>query len=228
MIRRDTYGIVVQHSADFTYEDGGDSAMRTSLLAVCGSREDISLLVAFNCPPNSGTLVRHPFQAPWNNPNNFTRDQLTCFMSGAYAGGYYAMTKRVFIACVKRGFRAQNTEFDYPGTLKKFPNGPDLLSPSDVLHLAVCAKYNILVIGLLSLLGLPWFLASIIWATRGNPWQEQNQIICQCLTMGKWVIRLYAKLHPDYKKNLREYWGGWRDQAEIGEMLIAKVESVRA
>lgn len=231
MIKRDQYGIIVQHDpANPSYADGGDSAMRTGLMALCGSGQDSGNLARFNIINQSGSptdlLVRHPYQFPWNNPNNFTRDQLICYMAGAKSTGATNITKRIFKAVVKRGFRAQNTEYDAPGTLKKFPNGPDLLSPSDVLFLAHTANFNHLFLLLLSIAGIPWFLLTLLVATKINPDGEQNQIICQCLTFGRLTTKLYTKLHPNYKKVITDYWGGWRDQREIAVSMIIKVESV--
>lgn len=229
MIKRDQYGIIVQHDpANPSYADGGDSAMRTGLMALCGSGQDSGNLARFNVINQSGSptdlLVRHPYQFPWNNPNNFTRDQLICYAAGAKSSGATNVTKRIFKAAVKRGFRAQNTEYDAPGTIKKFPNGPDLLSPSDVLFLAYTANANRLLILLLSIAGIPWFLLTLLVATKINPTGEQNQIICQCLTFGKFDTWLYTKLHKSWKAELILYWAGWRGQIEIAQALITKVE----
>ena len=55
-------------------KDGGDSAHRAGYLAFCGSQLDQANLARFML--ESGLMVRHPKQAPWNNPWNATRDQL--------------------------------------------------------------------------------------------------------------------------------------------------------
>lgn len=223
MIKRDDRGIIVQHSKeDPAYGDGGDSAMRTGLMALSGSDIDrYNLFMFFKSKEN--LLVRHPAQVPWNNPKNFTRDQLTCYMAGASLQEPY-ITKSIYKACLKRGFRAQNTESDYEGTTKKFPDGADLLSPADILFLAVCTDVHFLGLLGLSIIGAPWFLLNLLYATKIKPYGEQNQILCQCLVFGKLATKLYTKLHPNYKKAISDYWGGWRDQPEIGQALIDKVE----
>ncbi len=224
MIRRDAYGIIVQQDGG-PYGDGGDSCMKTGVMATCGSVQDQLNLSFFNRidAPRSGILTRHPYQVPWNNPNNFTRDQLICWMAGAKTARFSDSSKQVLMACIKRGFRAQNTEYDYPGTVKKFPNGPDILSPSDMFFIGYCANINIVLLCLLATVGIPWFILSLIVATRVNPQSEQNQMICQCIIYGRFATKLYVKLHKSWKQVTIDYWGGWRDQAEIGHKLIDTV-----
>ncbi len=224
MIKRDQYGIICQHSkTDPNYLDGGDSARSTAIMALAGSDEDKALIGVFESA--FGTLVRHPHQVPWNNPNNFTRDQTIPLMAIYYATAWTNnLAKRVFTEIKKRGFRAQNTEFDYPGTKKPFPNGADIFSPADVFFLAVASRASRRVLVFTAILGIPWFILALLWATRIKPMDEQNQIICQCLTFGRLTTKLYTKLHPDYKAALLEYWGGWRDQIEIATALIDKIE----
>lgn len=228
-IVRDQYGIIVQREPGMIFGDGGDSCMRTGLMALLGDTQDkVNLLFMVRLTP-PGILVRHPYQEPWNNPNNFTRDQLICWMAGAKAVGMESIPREVFKQCVKRGFRAQNTEYDYPGSTKKFPNGPDLLSPADMLFLGYCANVNIGLLCLLAVVGLPWFIASLLVATKINPEGEQNQMICQCLIYGRLATKLYVNMHRSWAKITLDYWGGWRDQAEIGNLLIDKVlETVKS
>ena len=225
MIKRDENGIIVQHSAlDPRYADGGDSAMRTGLMALVDSPMDMHRVLNFEILP--GLAVRHPSQSPWNNPNNFTRDQLIPLMAGAKNSGYINMNKRLFKACIKRGFRAQNTEYDVPGSVKKFPSGADILAPSDMWFLSICASSSKSMVLLFSLCGLPWFILTLLWSTRIKPDDEQNQIICQCIILGPLTTRIYIKLHPNYKKSVMNYWSGWRDQPEIGQALIIKAETI--
>jgi hypothetical protein len=229
MIKRDEYGIIVQHSkSDPNYGDGGDSAMRTGLMATCGSSQDRFNLQEFD-PKMDGVFVRHPHQFPWNNPNNFTRDQLICYIAGCKSIGAIVITKPAFVNAIKRGFRAQNIERDAPGTKKRLPDGADLLSPSDMLFLAYCANsWLFFLLGIPAVLGFVWFIADLLVATRLAPMEEQNQIICKCLTYGTLMTRLYVWLHPNYKEALTSYWCGWRDQPEIRDVLVAKIESFRA
>jgi hypothetical protein len=225
VIKRDADGYICQHSnEDPNYLDGGDTAMRSGFAAICGMPEDRILLADFEITP--GQLTRHPKQEPLNNPNNFTRDQLICWSAGSTTiSRYNQAMRRVFWACIKRGFRAQNSEADYPGTTKKFPNGRDLLSPGDVYFLSVCAFGRGPGSWIFSILGLPWLLLTLFVSCKLNPKGEQNQLLCQGFVIGKWMTRLHYKLHPNLAKNLHDYWGGWRDQHELAYAAISKIWS---
>jgi hypothetical protein len=219
MLVRDDHGIIVQHDPNNpSYKDGGDSACRTGLLALCGSAQDAALLPLFE---SNGVMVRHPYQEPWNNWKNCTRDQLIPYVAGLWATGLKDTAQRLYDAHSARGFRCQNTEKDYPGTTKKFPDGPDILAFDHQLHLRLCRGSN----EWRNFIGYSNLWASITWSTKVKPNEEQNQIICQCLVAGSKYVKSYRSMHPDYKGNLRAYWGGWRDQIEIAEMIIAKVDS---
>lgn len=224
MIKRDEIGIIMQHDI-FTPEnrlDGGDSAMRTGLMAVCGSQEDKQLVHMFE---QVGLGMRHPYQSPWNNVWNFTRDQLTCLAAGLSAASLLttsAACKRLYESHRDRGWRAQNREKDAPGTTKKWPDGPDWIAPDLRLHLRLCAgipsKYYVI--------GWAFLWLSLIFNTKIKPEAEQNQFICQLIIAGpKWVKR-YKRMHKTWRKNLDEYWCGWRDQKEIRDAIVNKLEGV--
>ena len=60
MIKRDNFGFIIQHNADYPDQaDGGDSARSTGLMAMAGSSFDSKLLPYFI---KDGGLVRHPLQ----------------------------------------------------------------------------------------------------------------------------------------------------------------------
>ncbi len=81
MIKRDKHGIICQHDPNVLgYMDGGDSASRTGLLALCGSAIDAGLLAEFY-DLNAG-LVRHPYQEQWDDVTKTSRDQLVMWASG--------------------------------------------------------------------------------------------------------------------------------------------------
>ncbi len=107
---RDQFGYLVDESAD-----GGDSAHFAGLAALFGMGETKNLLDYEVAP---GILVRHPIQSPWNNPKNYTIDQLAPFVAGCKIAGYTKLVRRVFWAHVKRFFFAQNFERDKPGSKK--------------------------------------------------------------------------------------------------------------
>ncbi len=231
MIKRDGLGIVVQHNPQNpNYADGGDSASREAILALSGSMIDSLTLHRFEIG-TSGLLVRHPTQYPWNNPLNFTRDQLIPYTAALHNNGWASashtyIAERVFNNLVVRGLFpillfANNVERDAPGS---GPKVPDPLDPAHCLHLAMVSRKKWAIL-LAYPLGLPWFLLSLL-VNRFTPEAEQNALIAMVLTHGTWAVKLYKWSMPDWKDRVLQYWTGWRDQAEIGAAIITKLESV--
>lgn len=97
--------------------DAGDSANRSGLFAMC---TDFYMPLDMFFTKNSGELVRHPTQSPWDNPKNFSRDQLIPLVAGLWKREMYSLASSVFWAHARRGFFCQNTERDVPGS-KKYP-----------------------------------------------------------------------------------------------------------
>lgn len=221
MIKRDSYDIIVQHDPNQpTYSDGGDSASRTGIMAMCGSIQDQVLLREFDLEFN-GHLKRHPFQEPYNDYRSFTRDQLLPFMAGAYRANKQLLTFHVFYFYFKRFFICANTITDQ-GKPKKWWDR-DLLSPSHIGHLIICSKMYILYPFLLfSYLDI---FIDILWACFVAPKDESNQILSMLDVYGTFYLRIYCKLHPDWKNTVSDYWGYWRDQKEIGDALIKYIEN---
>lgn len=198
MIKRDEYGIICQHSLeDPTYLDGGDSASRTGIMALCYSSQDISLLPEFFAL-NIG-LVRHPHQEAWDEATLTSRDQLVM-----YAAGCRAPYPQIAAKLVQQ----------YTWHINK-----DLLMPDVRSHLRLCAGLPP------SLLGTAWLRLSIYFQAYAQPKAELNQLACMAVIAGPWAIKLLCRLMPDWKSNIATYWGGWRNQAEIGSALISKIES---
>ncbi len=218
MIKRDQHGIICQHSERGTYDpsymDGGDSASRTGIMALCGSEIDQSLLELFfkgaACLP-----VRHPYQKEYMDFSLFSRDQLMCLAAGCFDD-----YKVSFARTKLQRFLSVWT----PPFLNK-----DIIMPQHLYHLHCCAyvdRYKDIKTILLGLVSSIFILVDILWNTLCVPWSEQNQLQCILIaTHPKW-LKLYCKLHPDWRKAVRDYWDSWRDQAEIGEALILKIEKV--
>lgn len=110
MIYLDVNGFPVEQSYD-----GGDSAVRAGITAVCNLDTNVDL--ERYCVGDGG-LVRHPTQAPSNNPNNFTRDQMLCLVAGLYAQGKHDIIKKVLYGRLKSFCSAANTERDHVGSGK--------------------------------------------------------------------------------------------------------------
>lgn len=215
MIVRDQYGIIIQHNergtVDPSYMDGGDSARSTGIMALCENYEDrvhLQLFFKFEtCDP-----VRHPYQKPYNDPKEMSRDQLICLSAGCYEP-----TSTVASRSLAKWYDSRKSWF----------LNNDLLSPSHWFHIYCCCHVDRnadLRTILFRYISAVFLLADILWSTKIKPNAEQNQIQCMVIVRGKWWLNLYCKLHPDWKKSVRDYFDSWRDQHEIGEALIKKVQ----
>ena len=164
--------------------------------------------------------VRHPQEVPANNPLNFTRDQLMCLVAGLAKQGHIEACKALYEAAKSRHYFAQNSEADYPGTTKKFPNGRDYLSFSNRMILSICAgnKGN--------LIGYSWLLMDIVFNAIFTPTRESNQLIAQLLVAGPKWIKLYKLITPKWRQAITDYWCTWRQEPELAKMLIDKLEGV--
>lgn len=223
MISRDKDLIIVQHRPGFPlYQDAGDSSCRTGLMAMCDSSIDKDLLPLFYLQ-KVNKLVRHPYQYPYYLPNNFSRDQLLPMIAGLSTAGYHEIVRNIFFDHAKRYFLCQNDEsYLYPGKKKILPDGRDILAPDHIWHLIVCGR--IWYLYWFGLIGYPWQMLSILWSAFVMPENEQNQLFCMVNSSG--LLKLYIKIYglENFKKNMYDYFGGWRDQKEIAYFVCAYVE----
>lgn len=99
--------------------DGGDSA-RSSGVFSCLKPPGVPGDPKIANYHRGYKFVRHPYQETWNNPNNFTRDQLICLIAGlaSYSRGYINLLRGGFWAHAKRCFFCQNIERDKRGSRK--------------------------------------------------------------------------------------------------------------
>jgi len=231
-------GFILQHPS----MDGGDTACRHGMVYTFGTMTET--YPYFQEPKKferHGLLVRCPdlAQHPWNHPDNFTRDQLIPIVSGLYATGEYPAARRVFWSHAKRAFFCQNINRDYPGVSRKYPwphhylcfdtkkpkfswaDYRDPLMIDDICHLIKSGQIYFLY----PVLPLGWAVLLLqIISTRFSSHHEINQILCKCAVAGPWALKLFCKMVPDWEKRTTDYWAGWRDQAEIGEMIIRGVK----
>lgn len=195
MIKRDEHNIICQHNPNVPdYSDGGDSASRTGIMALCGSKIDAGLLPEFY-DLNAG-LVRHPFQEQWDDAALTSRDQLVM-----WAAGCSVTHQQVALAAQRR----------YSWHINK-----DILAPDVRGHLRRCAGLKP------TLLQQAWLTLSILWQSRA-PDEECNQLLVMCVIAGPWALKLFNHMLPNWKTNVKQYWSGWRDQSEIGTALVDKV-----
>ena len=228
MIFHDEHGFLVDETSD-----GGDSAMRTGMLALFRI-ERAPLLHYYE---HEGQCVRHPLDKPWNNPKNFTRDQLIPLTAGFYADGMITQARRVFWAHAQRGFFCQNFERDYPGSTKRpyphtFTNDKgqnesrifdfaDPLMPDHIWHLIKCAKLYPLY--WFAVIGIPFFVLSMFFHSL-SAHREHNQIIAMAKVQGRWAELLFRVMTHNWREDLRQYWGP-RNEIEYAEMIIEDLDS---
>lgn len=193
-----------------------DSARLAGLMATFGLELKKDILIEYILRDEQGQFVgvRCPNEEPSNNPKNFTRDQLVCLVSGLYFDHKRWTASKLFRAARDRNSRAQNTEADYPGTVKKFPDGADLLTPSVMDHLRMCADVRP------TLLGSLWLKMDIMFNGKFTPMREPNQLICMCMVAGPKYVEMYKKYNPKYAEAIRYYWSGWRGEPELAEHMI--------
>lgn len=213
----DQYGLPKDTGAS----DYMDSARLAGIMAVFDipGTPDLYNYIAFTSE-RAVVGVRHPHEFPSNNPNNFTRDQLMCLTAGIRVQkNNGAICDFLYAEACKRGNRAQNMEADVPGSLKKFPNGADLLLPSNMDHLRRCAGHEP------TFLGTLWLKADIIANGLFTPLGEQNQLICMCVVAGPEYVKMYKKCNKQWRDAIRLYWCGWRQEPELAEIMIKKLET---
>lgn len=204
--------------------DFADSSRLAGLLATFGHPAmNANLISLYVVDGNQG--VRYPFQDPMgnlssNNPKNFTRDQLLCLAAGLASLGRQDLCLRLYEAAKARNNRAQNVEADVVGSVKEFPNGADILSPSDMNHLRICAGKG----GTIG--GYAWLLIDIGFNALFARKSEPNQLMCKCKIAGRFFIKLWRLLNWNLDEAIREYWcageGAWRAEPELADFLILK------
>lgn len=208
-MKRDKFGIIIQaDESNPNYQDGGDSAFSTGLMAFCGSIEDIQLMPLFIT--DDFKLVRHPFQSantgthPHNDSRATSRDQVIAF----FAGLKWSHDITVAKACLKyaKGWRVNR----------------DILGPAHKYYLYKLA-------GVEPSTTLAFFAelhqaCSLVWDCYVKPNSEKNQSIVMNTIFGKrWIKFLYYN-HPDLYANIHEYFDGWRDKKIIGDSLIETIQ----
>lgn len=211
-MRRDKHGIIIQTATeDLAYEDGGDSAFSTGLMAMTGSEEDINLMHKF--VDSTLKLVRHPYQPPkWTDSKETSRDQTIAFYRGLPELKRTSESSTYYLARVACLHQASNW----------FVN-KDILMPDVRMYLYKCAGSK--VPPLIALFGWPLAFITLLWDCFVKPDHEMNQSICKNTIFGKWWIKTLLKWHPNLYGNVNEYFNGWRDKHEIGQRINAMIKS---
>lgn len=204
--------------------DKMDSARLAGLMVAINYKSSGINLDLYTKYGENGVLVatRHPEEVPSNNYKNFTRDQLIPLAAGLKIQGKSGTARKLYHAAIDRGYRGQNTEADVDGSVKKFPNGADIFTPSHMNHLRMCADEGS------SLIGRLWLKLDILFNAKFYPMSEPNQLICMMLIAGPEYVKMWTKLNSKWKDAIREYWSGWRQEPELAEELIAHLNSINS
>jgi hypothetical protein len=201
-MRRDKYQIIVQTAVeDPSYEDGGDSAFSTGLMAFCGSELDDHLMLYFI---TNGQLVRHPYQPVYNDPKETSRDQVLAFFSGLMPDNAFNSVRNACLNYAK-GFRVNK----------------DILTPAHKYYLY--KRAGVEPSKLLTVLVYINQALNLVWDCYIKPDDEKNQAIVMNITFGKKWIQFLYKHHPDLYGNIDNYFNGWRDRGLIGLKLKNKI-----
>ena len=198
MIKRDNFGFIIQHNADYPDQaDGGDSARSTGLMAMAGSSFDSKLLPYFI---KDGGLVRHPLQTQWNKPELTSRDQVLTFAAG--------------VSDYETEARDAMLEYAQGWTVNK-----DILLPHNKLALYKCSNYGNPGV-FITIFGYLFMFLHLLHACFIAPKEEQNQTIAM-LSRFPTMMRWYLKWHGNVEQNVTDYFSGypWRDQTEISEAI---------
>lgn len=226
---------------DNASKDGGDSANRAGLLAIAGDEQLLFVTRGqelLNLYHKGGICVRHPSQVPWNNPKNFTRDQLLPLTAGLYAQRRYSEVRDIFWAHAKRFFFCQNSERDVVGSTKypwphSFINDKgvketrmfdfaDPLWPNDIWHLIKAGRMWYLY--WFAIIGIPCFLFALGSHCEFYKGDDEGQMIAACYIQGPWALRMYRTHRKGWISKLESYWNGWRNQPEISSALYRLVD----
>jgi len=204
--------------------DGGDSARAIGIIKLFNVPVQVGNPADYEL--GNGELVRHPTQSPWENPGNFSRDQLMCLVPALPP----TIARRVLKATIFRFFFAQNFERDAHGTVKypwphmvqgqlRWFDFADPLFPVHISHLVTCAKADAL--KFVHIFGWPMLALQCIFNSTAID-VEQNQLQCIVKTAGNWAVKLYKKYNPAWVAQTRYYWDR-RNQPEIADAIIANL-----
>lgn len=204
--------------------DWADSARAAGVLSMFDKTFDAKKCLMYTKMLEDGTVVamRHPVSTDngANNWKNFTRDQLMCLAYGLLHADEKGTARKLYYAAKDRGFRAQNTEADVPGTTKKFPNGADFFTPSHRGHLRRCGGLESTWFQDL------WLRMDILFHSKFTPLAEPCQLLAMCGSHSRDMIKFYLSSNKQWREGIRAYFSGWRGEAVLAELMIEVLEAI--
>ena len=208
MMFRDKYGYPVDSTLD-----GGDSAVRASILAMSKSNDRFMVKDYVN---HQYLLMRHPSQIPWNNPRNCSRDQTVMLVAGLHSlKHFHEVIEHIFYSTLKRFSFAQNFDKDAIGTPKHLPEDfADPILPNVLGMMILGGK----VYAAYWFLPVCWFFHLLFLF---GPHTEENQTIAECSVYG--TLPLYQLIRRKWEPNSFKYWYS-RGETEYHDMLVKIVK----
>lgn len=221
--------------------DGGDSCVRASLIKICKHKERENFVLKDYL--KNGLGVRHPSDTPWDNPLNFTRDQLLPLVAALYGLGYYKEVRSLFWSHMRRCFFGQNFQRDFKGTWKfpwphkvrdfqktgsvvtfgksswrMFDFADPIWWPDHLWHMIKGGRmYPLYFVGII---GIPLLWTKLYLNTlMSQKNNELNQIFSQAVVAGEWAKNLFKETR-DLEISLYRYWGTDRNEIEYAEMIL--------
>lgn len=140
--------------------------------------------------------VRHP----WQYKYDLSRDQVICLWAGMLVAGLQDEVSQDRV------------------------NGKDFFAPSVAGHRRICQ-------------GLAprwwqtlWFKADLIWSAKMQPLEELCQIFCMlAVHPDRSLVKWYCEMNPQWRWAIKRYFceldGAWRDEPELAEVMIQRIES---
>lgn len=199
-----------------------DCARLVGILATINSDQQISALNMGRFTVD-GVAFRYPdvdeANAASNNPRNVTRDQILCLAAGFYFRNWFSKTTALLNSAYTRTsfglYRAQNIESDVVGSRKAWYNGADILSPSHMNHLRLCARQRGTAFGYL------WLNIDIAFYSLFTPKEEPNQLLCMAVIAGPKYVKRMRRWNRHLDTAVRDYWSGWRAEPELAERIVS-------
>lgn len=133
---------------------------------------------------------------PKEQKYDFSRDQAICLMAGLYSANQPHMVDQEYI------------------------KGKDWFSPSAKGHIARCQgkKSN--------WFQDAWLWLDVVYHIHVKPYEEPNQLLCMLMVADKKYLKYWVNKHPNWKKSISDYWCGWRQEPELADLMIKRIEAL--
>ncbi len=149
-----------------------------------------------DCALYFDNVKRRYVRHPDETKYDFSRDQTLCLVAGLWKQGLYNLVSL------------------------KYVDGKDIFLPHHRGHLRRCAGEK-----------ASWLQDAFLWldvlltshiSTKG----ESNKLLCMLMVADKKYLKYYLKHCKDWQANIREYWCSWRQESELAEHMISKLEAL--